>query len=69
MIMPEDTANLILEYMRKFDQKLDRMVDDLSDMKRRVTGVEENLAGVHRRLDRMDDRLDRVERRLELVEA
>lgn len=67
--MADDTANLILEYMRKSDQKLDRVVDDLSDMKRRVTGVKENLVGVHRPLDRMDDRLDRVERRLELVEV
>ena len=69
MIMPDDTANLILEYMRKFDKKLDRVVDDLSDLKRRVTAVEENLAGVHRRLDRIDDRVDRIERRLDLVEA
>ena len=68
-MMPDDTANLILEYMRKIGQKLDRVADDLSDMKRRVTGVEVNLVGVHRWLDQMDDRGDRIARRLELVEA
>lgn len=49
--------------------KIDRMTDDLNDIKIRVTNVEEGLAGVNRRLDRSEVRLDRIERRLDLVEA
>lgn len=61
--------NLVLLYLRRIDMKIDRMTDDLNDIKIRVTNVEEGLAGVNRRLDRSEVRLDRIERRLDLVEA
>ncbi len=66
--MTGETENLILVYMQRFDEKLDRVMDDVRDLKIRVTAIEENLAGVHRRLDRVEARLDRIERRLDLVE-
>lgn len=66
--MADQPDNLILQYLRRFDERLDRIAGDLRDLKVRMTGVEEGLAGVHRRLDRMDDRLARVECRLDLVE-
>jgi predicted nucleic acid-binding Zn-ribbon protein len=50
------------------DQKLDRLIDDVSALKVRVTSVEEGLAGVNRRLDRFEARMDRVERRLDLAD-
>lgn len=61
--------NLVLLYLRRIDLKIDRMTDDLNDIKIRVTNVEEGLAGVNRRLDRSEARLDRIERRLDLVTA
>ncbi|GGF83581.1 hypothetical protein GCM10007301_49520 [Azorhizobium oxalatiphilum] len=67
--MPEDSANLVLAYMRRFDEKLDRVIDDVRDLKVRVTAVAENLAGVQRRLDRVGARLDRIDTRLDLVVA
>lgn len=67
--MSDETANLILEYMRRFDARLDRMESDLRDIKGRTTGVEEQLVRVNRRLDRLDDRVDRIETRLNLVEG
>jgi archaellum component FlaC len=66
MVEPE---NFVLEYLRRLDTKMDRVIDDLGDLKLRVTNVEEGLAGVNRRLDRLESRLDRVERRLDLTEA
>ncbi|MDP3316399.1 MAG: hypothetical protein Q8M47_10070 [Devosia sp.] len=64
--MAEEPDNLVLVMLRKIDVKLDRLSDDLRDLKVRVTHLEEGQAGIHRRLDRIDERLDRAERRLEL---
>jgi hypothetical protein len=67
--MAEEPDNLVLQLLRRMDVKLDRVVEDMRDLKVRVTGVEEGLAGVNRRLDRVDARLDRIERRLELIDT
>jgi hypothetical protein len=64
--MADTPENLVLMMLRKMDTKLDRVVEDLRDLKVRVTHLEEGQAGIHRRLDRIDERLDRAERRLEL---
>jgi predicted nuclease with TOPRIM domain len=66
--MVDTPDNLIFEYLRRLDGKLDRVIDDLSDLKVRGTNLEEGLAGVNRRLDRIEVRLDRVERRLDLID-
>ena len=74
--MTDETSSPILEYMKRFsnqlndfDRKLDRMAEDMRDLKVRVTNVEEGLVGVNRRLDRIESRLDRIEHRMELVDA
>ena len=67
--MADEPDSIILAWMRKIDQKLDRVIADVHDIKIRMTAVEEGLAGVQRRIDRVDERLERVERRLELTEA
>jgi len=64
--MSDGPDNVVLALLRKVDKKLDRVVDDVHDIKLRMTGVEENLAGVQRRIDRLEDRVERVEKRLEL---
>ena len=66
--MAEEPDNLVVRYLRSIDEKMDRLVDDMHDIKVRLTAVEEGLVGVQRRVDRMESRLDRVERRLDLVE-
>ena len=65
--MADEPDNLVLVMLRKIDTKLDRVVDDLRDLKVRVTHLEEGQALINRRLDRIDERLDRTERRLELT--
>ncbi len=67
--MPNEPENLVLRQLRLMDGKLDRLLDDVHDLKVRVTAVEEGLSGVHRRLDRIEQRVDRVERRLDLVDV
>ena len=66
--MSEEPDSLVLRYLRRIDEKLDRLVDDVADLKGRMTSVGEGLVGVHRRLDRLELRVDRIEKRLDLVE-
>ena len=74
--MTDEPDNLILALLRRMDAKLDRVIEDVQDLKIRMTSVEERLAGAelaiagtHRRLDRIDARLDRFESRLDLVDV
>jgi archaellum component FlaC len=67
--MVDEPENLILSLLRRMDAKLDRVIDDVQDLKVRMTAVEEALVGVHRRLDRLEVRVERIERRLDLVDA
>ena len=66
--MAAEPDNIVLQYLRRFDEKLDRVIDEMLDVKVRLTAVGEGLAGVNRRLDRLEIRVERVERRLDLVD-
>jgi hypothetical protein len=66
-MMPEPDK-LVLVYLLRIDEKVDRVIDDLRDIKFRMTNLEEGEAGIQSRLDRVDTRSDRIERRLDLVE-
>jgi archaellum component FlaC len=65
--MVNEPENLVLRQLHSMDGKLDRILDDVHDLKIRMTSVEEGLSGVHRRLDRVEQRVDRIEMRLDLV--
>lgn len=67
--MANEPEGLILQYLRRLDRGQQEMREDLGDLKRRMTGVEEGLVGVNRRLDRLDGRVERIDRRLELTDA
>jgi archaellum component FlaC len=60
--------NFTLVLSRRMDEKLDRICDEMRDIKVRVTAVEGDLGGVQRRIDRIDKRLERIEKRLDLVD-
>jgi hypothetical protein len=66
-MMPEPD-NVALVYLRRIDEKVDRVIDDVRDIKFRMTNLEEGQAGFQRRLDRVEARLDCIDRRLDLVE-
>lgn len=72
----DDIANLTLEYLKRFDARLERISDDVSDLKERVGHLETSIAqqgvliaNMSNRMDRIDGRLQRIEKRLDLVEA
>ena len=67
--MAEKPDNIILVMLRRIDARLERLVDDVQDLKIRMTHVVEELAGVNRRLDRLEVRVDRIEKRLGLIDA
>jgi hypothetical protein len=72
--MSGEPDNLVLLYLRRIDAKVDRVIDDIQDVKHRVTSLEGPMASVRTdmaamslRIDRIDTRLDRIERRLDLA--
>ena len=77
--MSDGPDNLLLVYLRRLDDKSDRMAADMQELKTRMTSVEQQVANLaatqashyailSSRLDRVEARLDRIERRLDLVE-
>ena len=81
--MADEPENLILVYLRRIDAKLDRVIDDVQDLKHRVTslelstarlssdigGLRADYAGLQVRVDRIETRLERIERRLDLQDV
>ena len=74
--MTTEPENRVLKMLRRLDAKMDRVIEDIADLKRRFTALEEGqaaltqgLAGVNRRLDRLEARVDRIEHRLGLAET
>lgn len=74
--MTEDQRNCALALLRRLDEKVDRVLGDLQDIKHRVSSLERQVADIRvdmaamaMRMDRIDGRLDRMERRLDLVPA
>jgi hypothetical protein len=70
----------VLDYLReqfaRVHVKLDRITDDVTNLKVRMSALEAEagyvrigLAEVNARLDRLDARVGRIERRLELADA
>jgi hypothetical protein len=61
--------SLVVRMLRDLTRKVDRVIDDLQDLKVRMTALEtyvnSNLGVINARLDRIDTRLDRIERRLD----
>ena len=64
-----EPENHTLVLLRRMDAKIDRVLEDVHDLKVRMSSMEEGIAGIHRRLDRLDVRVDRIERRFDLVDA
>jgi hypothetical protein len=67
--MADEPDNIVLVMLRRIDQRTEYLLEELRDLKVRVTAVVEGLAGVNRRLDRLDVRVERIEKRLELSDA
>jgi len=74
--MADEADNLVLLYLRRLDEKVDRVLEDVRDLKLRMTSLERQVADLRvdmvamsGRIDRIELRLDRIERRLDLIPA
>ncbi len=78
--MTGESENNVLDYLReqfrRVHEKLDRIVDDVTNLKVRMSSlgsetghVRIGLAEVNGRLDRVDTRLGRIERQADIVKA
>ena len=74
--MTDNVESLILEHLRHIRSKMDAVSLDMSDIKSRVSSLEETqgqllvmMRGLGKRMDRFDERLGRIERRLDLENA
>ena len=67
--MTAEPDTIVLALLRRIDGKVDRLIDDVNDLKARTSAVGENLAGVHRRIDRLELGAERIERRRDLADA
>ena len=64
-----ETDNIVLEHLRAIRSKVDRISEDMQEVKGRLGILEQQYASISIRLDRIDDRVFRIEKRLDLVEA
>jgi len=61
--------NLVLEHLRSIRSTVDRLAEDMLEVKGRLGLLEQQYASLFSRVDRIDSRLDRIERRLDLQDA
>ena len=80
--MTENVENVIIEHLRHIRGRVDRIAEDMSDMKHRMSSLESAMVLVKREvsagdetdarqqlsLDRLLDRIKRIERGLELTD-
>lgn len=73
--MSDEPDNLTLRYLRRLDDKLDRVLDKQDEHTRRIGALERNVASLmvsvadlSARMDGFDLRVARIERRLDLVD-
>jgi archaellum component FlaC len=67
--MVDQPDNIVLVYLHRIDEKVDRLSDDVRELRSRMGVVEQGVAQMSGRIDRLADRVERIERRLELSPA
>jgi tetrahydromethanopterin S-methyltransferase subunit G len=74
--MAEEPNNIVLEHLRKIDRKVERVAEDVVEIKTAVIALDGHMASFHvqvaghsSELDKIKTRLDRIERRLELSDT
>lgn len=74
--MSDEPDSTILRYLRRIDERLDRVDEGIRNLNAGVGSVEERVAGLRKdfvrlevRVDQMDDCMKRMERRLDLTDV
>jgi predicted nucleic acid-binding Zn-ribbon protein len=73
--MTDEPTNMVLEYLRRLDRKVDKIGEDVSELKTRMIALEGHMASFHvqvsghsSEIERINQRIERIERRLELTD-
>ena len=73
--MASEPESLVLELLRQIRSEMAELRFDVTDMKARVSSIEQfqgniltMLGGISQRMDRGDEKISRIERRLDLVD-
>lgn len=64
--MMENVENLVLEYLRRLDKKVDAMAADLQEARTALSGVVQILASQDAHMLRVEVPLSAIEKRLEM---
>ncbi|WP_158811594.1 hypothetical protein [Beijerinckia sp. L45] len=74
--MEGEPVDLVLEFVRRIDRRLENVESIVIDTRSRLHSVEEQIAllrqdvvRIDHRMDRFDEHLQRIERRLDLIEV
>lgn len=65
-VMAENVENLVLEYLRRLDKKVDALGADLKEASQALSGVVQILASQDAHMLRVEVRLGNIKKRLEL---
>jgi tetrahydromethanopterin S-methyltransferase subunit G len=66
--MAENVENLVLEYLRRLDKKVDGLAEDVREIRTTQAAMPQLLASHDNHMLRMEMRLERIEKRLDLVD-
>lgn len=74
--MTNKPENRVVTYLRRIDEKVDRLRDDVRELETGLDNVRRDLIGlvaagarIELMVDRQGERLDKIERRLDLRDA
>ena len=67
--MGEEPFDFMREYLRRMDDKLDRVLIRMDELSSSISGLLQIAAAQSSHLNRLDQRVERIEKRLNLVDA
>jgi archaellum component FlaC len=67
--MADEPLDFTREYLRRMDEKLDRVLVRMDELSSSISGLLQIAAAQSSHLNRLDQRVERIEKRLSLVDA
>jgi hypothetical protein len=67
--MADEPLDFTREYLRRMDEKLDRVLIRMDELSSSISGLLQIAAAQSSHLNRLDQRVERIEKRLNLVGA
>lgn len=67
--MVDEPVDFTREYLRRMDEKLDRVLIRMDELSSSISGLLQIAAAQSSHLNRLDQRVERIEKRMNLVDA